>query len=833
MIYLFYFSVCSMSCSKKKGGWEKLKTAKEKEQTEQAIAKSTPNLLTYFSSKRQKISETDTDLVELNPNASHTAVIHQNEASTSTLQAGHQIVSEIITEVTEIPSCDPGKWNIDSKDERFLSYWCEKGPEQCQNWDSDFSATKREYSKQSRYLTKAMFEYEKPNKEIGKREWLLYSPCTHKVYCFYCCLFADKKSGQFCMGFNDWKNTAYISQHAKNIQHITTVGIFHSRRNISERIDAQLESQFLETRAYWKNVLKRIIETIVFISERGLAFRGSNETVGSKENGNYLGILELIAKFDPFLSQHIQNHANQGKGHTSYLSSTISDELIILLAKKTLDVIIDEVKAARYYSVSVDSTPDLSHVDQLTVILRYVLSEGPVERFLTFINISSHTGEQLALYLTDFLAKNEIDIGLCRGQSYDNASNMSGKYTGMQAHIKMKNGLADYIPCASHSLNLVGQSAVDCCIEAISFFGLTQELYNFFSASTHRWKILTDSLEKGCRVTKSLSQTRWSANAEAVYALCHSYENICTALEEILGNENEKADTRKTARNLNNSLHLLETGILCEMWNAILQPFNKCSINLQSSQIDISTAVALLKSLQTVIQTIRDNFDVYEQKGVNKTHNNDYKDSKSRKRKKQYDDATSADFTDREAFRVKTFIPITDKLMQELSRRIAAYDAINEVFVIIGNFSTNMSASEIADGVRCMREKYPDDFNEDFSQEYIQFVTYVKECPLKRKDSETKSMWLYRIIIETKVAESFPNVETALHLFLTLMVTNCSGERSFSVLKRVKNYLRSTMSQTRLSALALLSIESDIARSLNYDDIIHHFASTNARKKQF
>ena len=134
---------------------------------------------------------------------------------------------------------------------------------------------------------------------------------------------------------------------------------------------------------------------------------------------------------------------------------------------------------------------------------------------------------------------------------------MSGKYTGMQAHIKMKNGLADYIPCASHSLNLVGQSAVDCCIEAISFFGLTQELYNFFSASTHRWKILTDSLEKGCRVTKSLSQTRWSANAEAVYALCHSYKNICTALEEILGNENEKADTRKTARNLNNFLHLV------------------------------------------------------------------------------------------------------------------------------------------------------------------------------------------------------------------------------------------------------------------------------------
>jgi len=43
-----------------------------------------------------------------------------------------------------------------------------------------------------------------PNKESGKREWLLYSHSTHKVYCFYCCLLADKKSRQFCTGFTDF-----------------------------------------------------------------------------------------------------------------------------------------------------------------------------------------------------------------------------------------------------------------------------------------------------------------------------------------------------------------------------------------------------------------------------------------------------------------------------------------------------------------------------------------------------------------------------------------------------------------------------------------------------
>lgn len=73
-----------------------------------------------------------------------------------------------------------------------------------------------------------------------------------------------------------------------------------------------------------------------------------------------------------------------------------------------------------------------------------------------------------------------------RGHSYDNAANMSGCYTGLQAKIKESNPLATYVPCAAHSLNLVGTSAVDFCVTSTSFFGVEQELYNFFSVSTQR-----------------------------------------------------------------------------------------------------------------------------------------------------------------------------------------------------------------------------------------------------------------------------------------------------------------------------------------------------------
>lgn len=138
------------------------------------------------------------------------------------------------------------------------------------------------------------------------------------------------------------------------------------------------------------------------------------------------------------MAQHLAKYGNQGRGNVSYLSSTICDEFVVLIANKIRSEIVAQIKTAKYYSVSVDSTPDVSHCDQLTVILRYVTHDGPVERFIQFLPIDSHTGVDLANTLLTLLEQLDIDIADCRGQSYDNASNMSGIYKGMQAVIREK-----------------------------------------------------------------------------------------------------------------------------------------------------------------------------------------------------------------------------------------------------------------------------------------------------------------------------------------------------------------------------------------------------------
>ena len=114
---------------------------------------------------------------------------------------------------------------------------------------------------------------------------------------------------------------------------------------------------------------------------------------GQKDNGNYLGLLELLSQFDPLLAEHIRRYGNKGRGQVSYLSSTICEELIKLLSDRVKAKIIAVTKKVKYYSINTNSTPDIAHIDHLSIVIRYVRIDGqPVERFLAFIDIEKKRG---------------------------------------------------------------------------------------------------------------------------------------------------------------------------------------------------------------------------------------------------------------------------------------------------------------------------------------------------------------------------------------------------------------------------------------------------------
>ena len=83
-----------------------------------------------------------------------------------------------------------------------------------------------------------------------------------------------------------------------------------------------------------------------------------------------------------------------------------------------------------------------------------------------------------------------------------------------------------------------------------------------------------------------------------------------------------------------------------------------------------------------------------------------------------------------------------------------------------------------------------------------------------------KALKKLNFLIQENLDLVFPNLTVALRVFLTMPQTVASAERSSSKLKLIKTYLRSSMSNDRLTQLAVISIENSVARSISFDAIL-------------
>lgn len=105
-------------------------------------------------------------------------------------------------------------------------------------------------------------------------------------------------------------------------------------------------------------------------------------------------------------------------------------KIIELCGKLVFDAVVKEVKDSLYYSIIVDGTPDASHTEQITFVLRYVYCDGNTwevkERFLKFKDCEKKKGYDIATLTCQVLQESGIDLQNCRGQGYDNGANMSG-----------------------------------------------------------------------------------------------------------------------------------------------------------------------------------------------------------------------------------------------------------------------------------------------------------------------------------------------------------------------------------------------------------------------
>ncbi|XP_065895648.1 zinc finger MYM-type protein 1-like [Dysidea avara] len=138
-----------------------------------------------------------------------------------------------------------------------------------------------------------------------------------------------------------------------------------------------------------------------------------------------------------------------------------------------------------------DEASDLSHKEQVSIVVRYVDSQYVIQEQLVDIeSTDSTTAEALFQILLKGLSKVGLTTDNLVGQCYDGASNMRGIQAGVQAKVKEIQPRAIYCHCYAHCVNLVlveATSSNQCCR---NFFGVIQNLYTFIEASPHRHSTL-------------------------------------------------------------------------------------------------------------------------------------------------------------------------------------------------------------------------------------------------------------------------------------------------------------------------------------------------------
>ena len=339
-------------------------------------------------------------------------------------------------------------------------------------------------------------------------------------------------------GYNDWIHLgSRLKEHETSADHVlnmTTWYELRSRLQSDQAIDKTAQRQLEKEKDHRRKVLFRIVCIVKFLAKHNLAFRGTNSKLYEDSNGNFLGLVEMLVEFDPIIQEHVRRITSE-ETQAHYLDFKIQNELIHLLASAIKSEIIKKIKSAKYFSVILDCTPDASHQEQMSLIIRYVDSSSSdvriEESFIGFLDVNDTTGQGLFDVLENELKLLGLDIDDVRGQGYDNGSNMKGKHKGVKKKLLDVNPHAFYSACGCHSLNLTLCDMAETCGKAKDFFGIIQRIYTTFANSTKKWQILKDNISG--LTLKSVSATRWESRVESVKAIRFQCTDIREALLQV------------------------------------------------------------------------------------------------------------------------------------------------------------------------------------------------------------------------------------------------------------------------------------------------------------
>lgn len=681
--------------------------------------------------------------------------------------------------------------------------------------------------------TKSISKRTFQNHWSDKFPWLLYdsSSIVNAVFCKICKEACQRKlmwiqsSSKNDLafietGFRNWRKALEkFTKHESSNCHrnsLSQLSAINAGINVASQLSDAKRMQTEESRI----ALLKILSSLRYLAVQGLPIRGHTD-----DKSNFHNLLHLRSEDCPVLKLWLERERK-------WISHDLCNEMLTLMSNSVLKQLISDIQSASYFSLINDETADISVQEQLSFCFRIVTNDLEIhELFVGFYTTGDTRAETLFNIIKDVLLRFDLKLGNCRGQCYDGASNMAGIHGGLQAKILEVEPRAQYVHCFAHSLSLVVQDTLKNVIGCRNVLNLVRDIIVYVKHSPKRLALFCQlQCDNETSVNlRPFCPTRWTVRHASLHSCLSNYSELLKFM--LKQSQTDKSDAGTKAHGfflqMNTFDFIFYLGLLTKLFGLI----DSVNTAMQKKTLCFQEAVDMVSTLKHTLQDFRKD-SAFEEFWRNLEQNANGLGipepalPRPKKIPKRIDEGSDQHTYEgpKQLYRhwyFETIDTTVNCLESRFDVKVKSFLKHCEQFII----------GETSD-VSVIADFYKDDIDMERLKLHRDMLLDINRAEVSSQTFRNFASVLDFLKGKNYLLTMLPELVKFVRLFLTIPTTTCTAERSFSSLRQLKSYLRSTMVQTRLNSVAILNCHRDLTNGLNLEDVADEFIMRNEIRRQ-